>query len=252
MRGAGVNEIHGATGVYVLDALDADELEEFEAHRAVCATCSREVAEFCETAPRLSVLAAAPAPPPALRASILSGLTDVHQLPPLHGDALQQRPQVGDELALRRASRRTRVLSVLVAAVSVLALALGVTIHGLTRQQQAPVAGPSSDTSLLAAPDARIVPLELANGARVSVVVSKSQNRALFVGGDLPSPGRGKTYELWTMNGQTATPDNLVGGGTNVSQWFHGPIQESTGLAVSVEDAGGSAVPTAVQGSVTI
>lgn len=252
MRGAGVNEIHGATGVYVLDALDADELEEFEAHRAVCATCSREVAEFCETAPRLSVLAAAPAPPPALRASILSGLTDVHQLPPLHGDALQQRPKIGDELALRRSNRRTRVLSVLVAAVSVLALALGVTVHDLTRQQQSPVAGPSADTSLLAAPDAKIVPLVLANGAQVSVVVSKSQNRALFVGGDLPSPGLGKTYELWTMRGRTATPDNLVPGGTNVAQWLHGPIKDSTAIAVSVEDAGGSSAPTAVQGYIAI
>lgn len=247
-----VNEIHGATGVYVLDALDADELEEFEAHRAVCSTCSREVAEFCETAPRLSVLAAAPAPPPALRASILSGLAEVRQLPPLHGDVLQQRPQVADELALRRSNRRARMLSVLVAAVSVLALALGGTVYSLTRQQQAPVAGPASDASLLAAPDAQIVPLVLANGAQVSFVVSKSQNRALFVGGDLPSPGVGKTYELWTMRGRTVTPDNLVPGGTDVSQWLHGPIKDSTAVAVSVEDAAGSSVPTSMQGAVKI
>ncbi|MGI3780270.1 MAG: anti-sigma factor domain-containing protein [Janthinobacterium lividum] len=248
-----MTEIHGATGVYVLDALEADELEEFEAHRAVCSTCSREVAEFCETAPRLSVLAAAPAPPPALRASILSGLSDVRQLPPLHGDVLQQRPRAGDELALRRSSRRARVLSVLVAAVSVLAVALGGTVYSLARQQQAPVtAGPSSDASLLAAPDAQIVPLALSNGAQVSFVVSKSQNRALFVGGDLPAPGPGKTYELWTVHGRTVTPDNLVPGGTNVSQWLRGSIKDSTAVAVSVEDAGGSTVPTAVQGAIKI
>ena len=246
-----MNEIHGATGVYVLDALDADELEEFEAHRAVCATCSREVAEFCETAPRLSVLAGAPRPPAALRASILSGLADVRQLPPLHGDVAQPMPRT-DELALRRSHRRARVLSVLVAAVSVVALALGGTVYSLVRQQQAPVAGASADTALLVAPDAKIVPLVLKNGAQVSVVVSKSQNRALFVGGDLPSPGLGKTYELWTVHGSTAAPDTLVPAGSDVAQWFHGSVSGSSAVAVSIEDEGGSSVPTAVQGLVKI
>lgn len=247
MRGGDVNEIHGATGAYVVNALTTDELEAFEAHRAVCPTCSREVAEFCETAPMLAVLADAPPPPPALRDAILSGLDGVRQLPPLHGDARQVRPHAVDELALRRSSRRARVLSVLVAAVSVVALALGGVVYSLGHQR-APLAGPSPDTSLLAAPDALIVPLVLANGAQVSFVVSKSQNRALFVGGDLPSPGLGKTYELWTLRGQTVTPDTLVGGGTNVAQWFHGPIQDSTDVAVSIEEAGGSSRPTAVQG----
>jgi anti-sigma-K factor RskA len=245
-----MDEIHGATGAYVLDALEDDEREAFEAHRAVCPTCSREVAGFCETAPRLAVLAAAPAPPPALRAAILAGLDDVRQLPPLHGDALQVRPAV-DALAVRRAGRRARVLSVLVAAVSVLALALGGTVYSLARQQ-APVAGPAADAALLSAPDAQILPLVLDNGAKVSFVVSKSQNRALFVGGDLPSPGRGKTYELWTLRGSVVTPDALVGGGTNVSQWLHGPVSSSTDVAVSIEDAGGAARPTAVQGVVAI
>ena len=246
-----MTEIHGATGVYVVDALEEDELQAFEAHRAVCSTCSREVAEFCETVPRLSVLAAAPPPPPALRQSILSGLDEVRQLPSLHGNVLQPRPGL-DQLAARRSSRRARVLSVLVAAVSVLALALGGAVYSLVQQQQAPVAGPSADTSLLAAPDAQIVPLVLANGAQVSFVVSKSQNRALFVGADLTSPGRGKTYELWTMQGQTATADTLVDGGTNVAQWLHGPVGSASGVAVSIEDAGGSDHPTAVQGLVTI
>jgi hypothetical protein len=251
MRGERMTEIHGATGAYAVDALEADELAAFEAHRAVCPTCSREVAEFCETAPRLSVLSGAPPPPPALRTAILTSLADIPQLPPLHGDVQQARPHLVDELALRRSSRRVRALSVLVAAVSVLALALGGTVYSLARQQ-APVAGASADTSLLAAPDARIVPLQMANGAQVSFVVSKSQNRALFVGGDLPSPGLGKTYELWTMHDQAVTPDNLVAGGSDVSQWFHGPISRSTGVAVSIEDAGGSTRPTAVQGFVGI
>ena len=247
-----MTEIHGATGVYAVDALEAAELTAFEAHRARCPACRREVAEFCETAPRLSVLAAAPPPPPALRAQILQGLAGVPQLSPLHGGASAARPRAADELALRRARRSVRVLASLVAAVSVVALALGGTVHGLARQQQVAAAGASVDPALLVAPDARIVPLVLANGAQVSFVVSEGQDRALFVGGDLPSPGPGKTYELWTMRGSTATPDNLVGGGRDITQWFHGPVSGSTGMAVSIEDAGGSSRPTAVQGIVTL
>jgi hypothetical protein len=252
VRGGSMTELHGVTGLYAVDALDAEELEAFEAHRAVCPACSQEVSELCETAPRLSVLAAAPSPPPALRAAILAGLADVRQLPPLHADPRVPRGPVADELALRRAGSRTRVLSVLVAAVSVVALALGGVAYSVAHQPQGLAAGPSADTSLLAAPDAQLVPLVLANGAQVSFVVSKAQNRALFVGSHLPSPGPGKTYELWTLRGSTATPDALVGGGTDVVQWFHGPVSGSTGVAVSVEDAGGARRPTAVQGVVRL
>ena len=252
MKGRSMTEIHGETGLYAVDALDRSELAAFEAHRATCPTCHQEAAELCETAPRMSVLAGAPLPPPELRAAILAGLDDVRQLPPLRTEPGRPHEPADDDLAARRASRRTRLLSVLVAAVSVVALALGGVAYSAARQPQGLVAGASADTSLLAAPDAQILPLVLANGAQVSFVVSKTQNRALFVGGDLPSPGAGKTYELWTLRGSSASPDALVGGGTDVVQWFHGPVSGSTGVAVSIEDAGGARRPTAVQGVVTI
>jgi anti-sigma factor RsiW len=64
----------------VVNALDPDELEEFEAHLAVCPTCSREVVEFGETAAELSLLASVAPPPPALRESILSAISEVTSL----------------------------------------------------------------------------------------------------------------------------------------------------------------------------
>jgi anti-sigma factor RsiW len=75
-----MSEIHGAAGSYVVNALDPDELEEFEAHLAVCPTCSREVAELGETAAELSLLASVAPPPPALRKSILSAISEVTSL----------------------------------------------------------------------------------------------------------------------------------------------------------------------------
>ena len=75
-----MSEIHGAAGSYVVNALDPDELEEFEAHLAVCPMCSREVVELGETAAELSLLASVAPPPPALRESILSAISEVTSL----------------------------------------------------------------------------------------------------------------------------------------------------------------------------
>ena len=279
-----MSEIHGATGSYVVNALDPNELDEFEAHLAVCPTCSREVVEFCETAAELSLLAAAPPPPPALREAVLSGISEVRQLPPLPGNPRRAAPEPEgpgpeepddepevepaplppaaglardvqveriDELALRRTSRRAKVLSVLVAAVTVVALALGGVVYSLARQDQAPVAAASQvDPSLLAAPDARIYSVTV-GGAPASFVVSKGQNRAAFVSSDLPSPGPGNVYHLWTLKGKDVSqpdivrPDNTLNGGSQGTQMFSGPVSDSDALAVNIEPAGTSpTVPT--------
>lgn len=266
-----MSEIHGATGSYVVNALDPDELEEFEAHLAVCPTCRNEIVEFCETAAELSLLAAAPPPPPGLRSSILSSIAEVRPLPPLEGSASQSVPSaedltehvdepeaeasrptpmatadpVVDELALRRSYRRTRVLTMLVAAATVVALALGGVVVSLVRSQQAPLtSAPQVDPSLIGAPDATIYTTKLKNGAHASFVVSKSQDRAVFVSNDLPAPGPGKRYQLWTLQGAVVQPDNLLDGGTGRVQPFSGPIAQSTQLAVTIEPESGSTTPT--------
>ena len=100
-----MSEIHGAVGSYVVNALDPSELDEFEAHLAVCPTCSREVVEFGETAAELSLLATATAPPPELRSSILSAISEVRVLPPLE-DVEQEQPTADAGAAAR--TRRPR------------------------------------------------------------------------------------------------------------------------------------------------
>jgi anti-sigma-K factor RskA len=243
-----MSEIHGATGSYVVHALDPAELDEFEAHLAVCPTCSQEVVEFCETAAQLSLLAAAPAPPAALRDSILGSIAEVRPLPPLEEASEVARSTelavdalVVDELALRRAARRTRVLTLAVAAVTVVALALGGVVYSLVQQRQAPITATQVDPSLLAAKDATIHSVTLKNGAQASFVVSKSQNRAVFVSGELPSPGADNVYHLWTLKGtDIVRPDNTLEGGTSKTQVFSGPVADSTALAVNIEPAGSS------------
>ena len=288
-----MSEIHGATGSYVLNALDASELDEFEAHLAVCPTCSQEVIEFCETAAELSLLATTVAPPPALKTSIMSAISGVRVLPPdaavpapnaLPSSAplpvlppqlpalvpapaetsspvpvvySPQRAMPVDELTLRRAQRRSRILSLAVAAALVAALAMGGWVVSLRQQEQGQVASATLETQLYSAPDVKTIPVELDNGARGSFVVSKSLNRALFTASTLPSPGADQTYQLWTLSlvggtVQRATPDNILPGGSAVKQWFSGPVADSNALAISIEKAGGATAPTKIQKVATL
>jgi Anti-sigma-K factor rskA, C-terminal/Putative zinc-finger len=250
-----MSEIHGAVGSYVVNALDPDELEEFEAHLAACPTCAREVQEFAETAAELSLLASA-TPPPALRTSILAAISEVRPLPPEPlpeiAPAKAKVPETVaapapkrpvDELALRRQQRRTRVLSVLVAAVVAAALALGGVVYGLVNARQAQVAQQAAETELLTAPDVKTYVATMKDGGQVSFVVSKSLNKAMFIGRDLPTVGTDRTYQLWTLEGKRAIPDNTVPGGGDRKEFFRETLSGVTGLAVSVENAGGAQQP---------
>lgn len=266
-----MSEIHGGVGSYVVDALESEEREEFEAHLAVCPTCRQEVAEFSETAAELSRLTAAP-PPPELGASILRSIREVRPLPPVveqpSADAapppartseqrlVEDEPGPSDELAVRR-ERRSHWLTAAAAAALVVALALGGWVYALSQQRQAQVAQEQvaqqqaaaqdrAETELLSAPDVRVVGVQL-NGASASFVVSKSLNRAIFFGSDLPSPGAGRTYQLWTVNprAEAPQPDALVQGGTS-RVFLRNEIRDAVALAVSIEPAGGSSEPTNV------
>ena len=253
-----MSEIHGAVGAYVVNALEPDEREEFEAHLAVCPTCSREVVEFGETAAELSVLASVTPPPADLRRSILSAISEVRPLPPeppavaaqveltsrVPLTAPDEIRRAVDELALRRQQRRTRLLTVLVAAVMVAAVALGGVVYTLVQSRQAQVAQQAAETELLTAPDVQTYSATMKDGGQISFVVSRSLDRAMFIGKDLPTVGADRRYQLWTLEGERPIPDNLVAGGGDRQQFFRESLSGVTGLAVSVEAAGGAQQPT--------
>ncbi|HEX8509490.1 MAG TPA: anti-sigma factor [Propionibacteriaceae bacterium] len=264
-----MSEIHAAVGSYVVNALDGPELDEFEQHLAVCETCRHEVVEFSETAAHLGSLVETP-PPPALRGSILSAIREVRPLPPEEhetpGEApaarrmlVEAEPQTTDdppvdELAVRRQRRATRLLSLAVAASMVLALALGGWVFNLQQDRAAQVASANLVTELMAAPDAKVVKTTLKNGAPVSFVISKSLDKALLLGNNVPPAGADKTYQLWTVEaGKSAVPNNTFGGGAKTQAWFAGSVKSAASFAVSLEAAGGSTTqPDQVLGTVPL
>lgn len=258
-----MSEIHGAVGSYVVNALDDDELSEFEAHLAVCETCQREVVEFSETAAHLGQLVEA-APPPALRNSVMSAIKNVRPLPPevpaQHEDGVRPSTVIAsaaaadqragepvlDQLAVRRQRRAARLLSFALAAALVVALGLGGWVVSLDRQRDAQVAESNRETQLLAAPDAKVYTQTMKNGVPVTFVVSKTSDQALLIGKNLPDPGPGKAYQLWTLKdrGTVAVPNNTFDGGSTRKAWFGSGVQAADGVAVTIEPEGGSLKPS--------
>lgn len=151
---------------------------------------------------------------------------------------------VGDELAVRRTRRTAQVWALVAAAAFVIALGLGGWVVNLQQDRKPPVAASTLEAQLLAAPDLRVVTIGMKNGGEASFRVSKSLDKALFVGNSLPTPGEGKSYQLWTIKGAAAVPDRTFGGGATAKTWLSGDVTEADGAAITIEPSGGSAKPT--------
>ena len=150
-----------------------------------------------------------------------------------------------DELELRRQRRRNRILRGLVAAMLIVVVGLGGVIYTLVQQQrQAEVAAkPAYEEQLLRAPDARIVVTPtLQGGGRCTFIVSRKLNRALYLGTEMPDPGQGRRYQLWTATGTRSDLDpqldNPVPNARPWRQFFGGDVAQADFLAVSIERDG--------------
>jgi anti-sigma factor RsiW len=165
-----------------------------------------------------------------------------------------------DDLELRRQRRRRRILSGLVAALLILAVGLGGVIYTLVQQRQAEVAERKAEVAqktfeeqLLRAEDVRVVVAPtLQGGGRCTFIVSKKLNRALYLGTNMPDPGQGRHYQLWTVTGTRSNSDpDLDNPVPNVRPWrqfFSGNVAKADFLAVSIEPDGSTpAVPTSDQ-----
>ena len=262
---------HADVGSYAADALEAPERAEFRAHLESCQSCRREVTEFAEATADLGLLTAA-RPPDGLREATLAAIRGVRPLPPEtpppaprspspaeHVAPLDDHPSImpwsldlgtRTEVAAQpaRAPQVNKILLAITVAAVVISLGLGGWYAYSTQHHAAEVAAARADTdqqaALLSAPDARLVPSTL-DGAPVSYVVSKQQDRALFIGDDLPAPATGQVYQLWLISGGKAVSAGVLNEGGTVQRWLAGPVAEADQLAVTLEPGpAGSSTPT--------
>lgn len=226
-------DVHNLVGAYAVDAVSEDEREAFSAHLALCEECRAELRGFEATAARMGD-AAEMTPPAHLRESVLR--------------AARTSPQQRTVVTHLDAHRWRRALpKVLTAAACALALALGgvlVLEHQRTNDLQAEN---SRVATILGADDLVTSKTQAADGGQVSFTWSASHDEGVVSSSGLPALDEDHAYQLWTLQGDEATPAGLLDvpdagdeSGTQVVSGLAGADE----LALTVEPAGGSEQPT--------
>ncbi len=239
-------DTHALAGAYAVNAVTQEERDSFEVHLNQCPDCRAEVAELQAAAAALTSDVEL-APPPALRASVLSAISQTRQLSPLTapneppvpepaGDA----PQV-DELAARR-RRRVQPWLAGLAAAAVLGVATATWQpwdDGDAGQQV------TATEQVLKARDAQR--LEQPMGAsEIAIVRSPSMNKAVFVADAMPTPPAGRAYQLWfDVPGRGMVSAGLIPPtDATVAVLLEGDASAATGAGITLEPETGSEHPT--------
>lgn len=175
-------DVHALAGAYALDAMDHHERADFELHLETCDACRHEVAEFEATAAMLAATAER-TPPPALRARILEAASTTRQEAPVV--SLATRRGVG-----------SRMLSI---AAAVLVVAVGA-LSVVTFQAQRRADRAEEVATVVSAPDARLVQLEIeAGGATATFVWSARRDAGVLLADGLVAPAD-QQLALWLIH----------------------------------------------------
>ncbi|MEV1046443.1 anti-sigma factor [Streptomyces sp. NPDC049916] len=234
-------ELHTLTGAYALHALPESELRAFERHLEDCEACTQEVRELSATAARMG-LAVAETPPRQLRERVLREITTVRQEPPAHG----RRERSGGSGRAGRWSRFA-LAACLAAAAAFGGVAVWQNQVAQDARQETNQAQQQNQqlARVISSPDARTSSGELAGGAHGTVVVSRSENRAVFLASGMGRPPNGKVYQLWFNDQGTMRSAGLMDpSATDDAVLLKGSLDQASGMGITVEPSGGSAEPT--------
>jgi anti-sigma-K factor RskA len=203
-------ELQSLLGAFALNATDALEARRIERHLATCDDCANEVRLLRETTAELAWLSE----------------------PADAGDLVER---ISQRLPARRRHLVSRV-SAGIAAVAVAAAGfLGVS---LVRERDM-----NARLEYVLASATRRVPLGPQGGFQGRGVLHIASGKAALVLDHLPDAGRGRTYQLWGIDGAKPASMTVVDGTGRVVRLFDwtGTAEQ---FAITIEPAGGSPVPT--------
>ncbi|MFE5091177.1 anti-sigma factor domain-containing protein [Streptomyces sp. NPDC056638] len=249
-------ELHTLTGAYALHALSDTERVDFERHLGDCAACAVEVRELSETATRLG-LAVAETPPRGLRDRVLREITTVRQESPSGAGRARSGGAAarGDSTTGRGAGSAGpggrwpgyALAACLAAAVGFGGIAVWQYRAAQDARQEARASQQWNErmAQVLAAPDAKASSGTMKGGAKGTVVVSQSENRAVFMTSGMRQPPSGKVYQLWFDDHGTMRSAGLMNTrAASDAVLLDGPVDGASGIGITMEPAGGSAQPT--------
>lgn len=220
--------LHQLTGAYALDALDDSEQSLFLDHLDECESCQAEADGLARTVGRLADLVAE-TPPAGLRARVLEAADRTRQ------DA----PVVTQLDAARR--RRHRITAGLGGLLVAAAITFGIVITTDQSPSHSEIVA-----SVIEAPDSQTVNNAVTGGGAATVIFSASEKASVVTLNNLPALPDTKTYELWLFD-STGTPHPagvFVPPAEGSVTRLVADAESSTGVALTVEPAGGSDAPT--------
>jgi hypothetical protein len=236
------HDLHILTGAYALNAVDGAERDRFEHHLRRCRPCGNEVRGLAETATSLA-MAVAMAPPPRLKARVLTAAAVTRQVPPV----TDRRRLPGRLLHGTNRSPWIPRLATAVAAVSLaVAVALGAVQLSTRHDLDSARAQNQAIAAVLAAPDARIVTQATSAGGTATVVLSRAQQKMIVTTAGLPALPATKVYELWLIGPARIRPAGLLpppSAGKTTPVLASGLVAGDK-VGVTVEPADGTSAPT--------
>ncbi|WP_328325679.1 anti-sigma factor [Kribbella sp. NBC_00382] len=236
-------DIHTLAGPYALDALDEDERILFEQHLPHCTVCAAEVAEFRETAAKLSTDVAM-APPRGMKDALMASIAQVEQLPAVPEAAEPVNRAVPQPVVARRTVGRRSLLA-LAAALVIVAGAGGIAVDQY-RKNSSTQRATEQIAAVLAQPDAQTLHGSLAGGGEATMVASSRGDAAVVVLSSLPALPSEKTYQLWLIDKSKAAHSIGLAEASSSSQTkiLAGGVTGKVAFGITVEPKGGSRQPT--------
>jgi anti-sigma-K factor RskA len=220
-------DLHSLMAPYALDALDHDERARFEAHLDQCVDCQVEMAGFMATAVRLGD-AVSHTPPPALRDRLLAEITTTPQERPIVTALAERR-------GLRRALPRLAVAAAFVIG------AVGIGGYAIEHENAEDAnARTVAISTVLGADDVTSESKAYKSGS-IKVYSSPSTDAAVIIANDLPDPGQGKVYQVWTVDDAGPTSQGTF---TTDGEMVMKGVAGSDHVALTVEPKGGSKQPS--------
>ncbi len=224
---------------YALGALDPSEAQSLEAHLRTCLDCQASLREYREVSDGLLLALPPQSPPPRVRARLIASL------------------EAGKAASASTKRRRWPIwqlgAGVAVAALLILSVAMLAQLISMQRQQAALVEQLQNNqvaVALLAYPEAHSYALEGIPQATGVLVMNSEFKAALFYAWGLGPADSAHTYQIWLIQAD-GHPISAGMFRPEPGQAFFStvlrpaqPFSDLTGLVVTLEPAGGSAVPT--------
>ena len=226
---------HDDAGAYVLGALSDAETDAFTTHLHDCEQCREDVARLQMAVDTLPLSVAQMTPPPALKSRIMAVVEAEAELLRAAGPEADRVPSARDRRERPRWLSRVFERPAMAAGLASLLLVLGVG-GGL-------LAGGGGDAPVRS----RTVEAKV-QGTGTAVLVVQGSRAKLRVAG-LPSPPKGKVYQVWYQRSDkgpepTHTLFSVRKGDGRAEVDMQEPIDGVQTILVTAEDDGGSTVPT--------